>query len=149
MKSLAPLLKEPFCTEGTAKERLNINSMLVAQRARFERIIHRYKTQDSEPYLPMELHVLRLGEIAFASNRFELYMDYMHRIQARSPFLQTFIIQLAGVPGPDGGTYLATRRGAQGKGYSACLFCNLVSPKGGQQLVEATVKILKKLHEKE
>lgn len=149
VKSLEPLMKEPFCTEGTPQERLYRNSTLVAQRARFERIIHRYQTQATEPRLPMELHVLRLGDIAFASNRFELYMDYMHRIQARSPFMQTFIIQLAGVPGDDGGTYLATKRGAQGKGYSACLFCNQVSPKGGQQLVDETVKTLKKLHDKE
>jgi len=32
----------------------------------------------------MELHVVCLGDIAFTTNRFELYMDYMHRIQARS-----------------------------------------------------------------
>ena len=145
VKSLEPLMKEKFSTEGTPIERLSKNSQLVAQRARFQRIIHRYQTQKAEPRLPMEMHVLRLGDIAFASNRFELYMDYMHRIQARSPFLQTFVIQLAGVPGDDGGTYLATRRGAQGKGYSACLFCNQVSPAGGQQLVEQTVKTLQKL----
>ncbi len=149
VNSLTPLMQEKFCKEGPPDERLYKNSTLVAQRARFERIIHRYQTQKSEPRLPMELHALRLGDIAFASNRFELYMDYMHRIQARSPFLQTFIIQLAGVPGPDGGTYLATQRGAQGKGYSACLFCNQVSPAGGQQLVEQTLKTLQKLHDAE
>ncbi|MFA6929077.1 MAG: hypothetical protein WCT05_02040 [Lentisphaeria bacterium] len=149
VQSLTPLLEQDFCQEGTPKERLIRNSQLVAQRARFQRIIKRYETQAAEPRLPTELHVLRIGDIAFASNRFELYMDFMHRIQARSPFLQTFIIQLTGVPGPDGGTYLATTRGAQGKGYSACLFCNLVSPKGGQQLVDQTVKILEQLHEKE
>jgi hypothetical protein len=69
----------------------------------------------------------------------------MHRIQARSPFIQTFIVQLTGVPGPDGGTYLATERGAWGKGYSASRYCNIVSPQGGQELVEATVRLLKTL----
>ena len=56
------------------------------------------------------------------------------------------MIQLTGTPGPDGGTYLATERGAWGKGYSASRYCNLVSPKGGQELVEETVAILDDIH---
>ena len=68
-------------------------------------------------------------------------MDYQHRIQARSPFEQTFIVQL--VTGPNGcGSYLATERGEANKGYSASPYCNQVSPKGGQQLVEETLKAL-------
>jgi len=70
----------------------------------------------------------------------------MHRIQARSPFEQTFVVQLAGQPGNEGGSYLCTERGAWGRGYSASMFCNLVSPQGGQELVEETVKILKAIH---
>ncbi|MBP8989090.1 MAG: hypothetical protein KBG64_02610, partial [Clostridia bacterium] len=137
----------PFKLEGdNPKELLRYNSSLVSQRNRFRRIIERYETQDKEPKLPMEMHVLRIGDIAFASSRFELFMDYMHRIQARSPFEQTFVIQLAGTPGPDGGTYLATERAVRNKGYSACLFCNLVSPEGGQELVEETVRILEQLY---
>ena len=80
-----------------------------------------------------------MGEIAFATNRFELYMDYMHRIQARSPYLQTFIIQLCA---DEGGSYLATERGAANKGYSASLFCNQFSPDAGQELVEETLDML-------
>ena len=104
----------PFTTTGTPIEQLDANSTLVAERGRCRRIIVRYETQAAEPTLPMELHVIGIGDIAFASNRFELYMDYQHRIQARSPFEQTFIVQLAGTPGPEGGTYLATERGAWG-----------------------------------
>lgn len=141
-QNLQSLESETFAETGTPEERLSHDSRLIAQRNRFVRIIDRYDNQAAEPKLPMELHVLRLGDVAFATNRFELYMDYMHRIQARSPFAQTFVIQLTGVPGPDGGTYLATERGAANKGYSACLFCNLVSPQGGQELVDETVKIL-------
>ena len=74
-------------------------------------------------------------------------MDYQHRIQARSPFTQTFIVQLAGQPGVEGGSYLCTERGAWGKGYSASMYCNVVSPQGGQELVEETVAELKRLHE--
>ncbi|NLZ63196.1 MAG: hypothetical protein GX902_05255 [Lentisphaerae bacterium] len=139
--NLARLQEQEFVLEGgTARERLITNSRLSAQRNRCRRVIERYKSQDAEPKLPMELHVLRVGDIAFASNRFELYMDFMHRIQARSPALQTFIIQLAGSEvGSGGGSYLATRRGVAGKGYSATQYCNLVSPEGGQELVEETL----------
>lgn len=145
-RGLEELNQRPYKTDGTPKERLQANSILEASRNRFRRILERYALQKTEPRLPMELHVIRLGDIAFASNRFELYMDFQHRIQARSPFEQTFIIQLAAQPGPDGGTYLCTERGAWGKGYSASMYCNLVSPQGGQELVEETLKVLNDLH---
>ncbi len=146
VRELAVLNEKPFKTDGTPDEQLFHNSVLIAGRNRYIRIIQRYQTQDAEPKLPMELHVLRIGDIAFASNRFELYMDFQHRIQARSPFSQTFIVQLAAVPGTDGGTYLATERGAWGRGYSASMYCNVVSPQGGQELVDQTVKILKDIY---
>ena len=139
---LADLQARPFKTDGTPKENLTHNSILVAGRNRCQRIIDRYEKLDAEPKLPMELHALRIGDIAFATNRFELYMDYMHRIQARSPFEQTFVIQLCGVPGQDGGTYLATERGEWGRGYSASKYCNIVCAKGGQELVEESLRLL-------
>lgn len=135
----------PYVTEGgTPKDRLIKNSQLNSQRRRFKGAIERYRTQQDQPKLPMELHVVVLGDIAFVTSRFELYMDYMHRIQARSPFTQTFVVQLAAVPGDGGGSYLATERGAENLGYSATLFCNLVSPQGGQELVDETIKLLKR-----
>ncbi len=145
-QGLAELKQQPFKTDGTPKERLYANSCLAAGRNRFTNIVNRYQTQKTDPKLPMELHVLRIGEIAFASNRFELYMDFQHRLQARSPFAQTFIVQLAGQPGAGGGSYLCTERGAWGRGYSASMFCNLVSPQGGQELVEETLSVLKKIY---
>ena len=114
---------------------------------RFAEIIERWHKQKQQPKLPMELHVLRIGDVAFASNRFELYMDYQHRMQARSPFAQTFVIQIAGQPGDDGGgSYLCTERAAWGRGYGASVYCNLVSPQGGQELVDRTVEILKQIY---
>lgn len=147
VSELKKLEKQEFVTDGTPEENLKANSMLAAQRNRHKRIIDRYMAQKSNPTVPMELHVVRIGDISFASNRFELFMDFQHRIQARSPFVQTFIIQLAGQPGEDGGTYLATERGAWGKGYGASMYCNLISPEGGQELVEATVKALYELYQ--
>ena len=90
---------------------------------------------------------MRIGDFAFASNRFELFIDFMHRIQGRSPFTQTIIVQLTADPGTGGGSYLATKRAAANLGYSATLLSNQVSPKGGQQLVETTLEMLNKLKE--
>ena len=112
----------------------------------FRNVIFRWEQQRTDKTMPMELHVLNIGDIAFASNRFELFMDFQHRIQARSPFEQTFIIQLSSQPDMDRGSYLCTERGFEGRGYSASLFDITVSPKGGQQLVEETVKQLKELY---
>jgi hypothetical protein len=145
VKQFEELNRVPLATEGTPKERLIHDSTLIARRNRCKRILKRYEDQKTQPKLPMEMHVIRIGDIAFASNCFEMYMDYMHRIQARSPFGQTFIVQLAGTP-TDCGGYLATERGARGKGYSASLYCNQVAPEGGQELVEETVKVLKQIY---
>ena len=84
----------------------------------------------------------RIGDICFATNKFELYQDFMHRVQARSPFVQTFVTQLAG---GGGSSYLPTKRGIENKGYSASIFCNVVGPEGGQELVEFTLKTLNEM----
>ena len=138
---LRELEAQPFKSDGTPAEQLHHNSVLVARRNRCRGILARAEKQKTEPTCPIELHVARLGNIAFATNPFELYMDYMHRIQARSPFEQTFIVQLAGGSSDTAG-YLATERGVWGGGYSASLYCNQISPKGGQELVEQTLQRL-------
>jgi hypothetical protein len=102
-----------------------------------QRVIDRYQQQQAgklDPYT-MELHALRLGDVAIASNDFELFTDYGIQIKARSQALQTFVIQLAG-----GGTYLPTERAVRGGGYSAIIQSNRVGPEGGQVLVERTVE---------
>lgn len=145
VRQLDDLNKVAFAAEGTPRDRLIHDSTLIARRNRCKRILQRYEEQATQPSLQMELHVIRIGDVAFASNCFELYMDYMHRIQARSPFSQTFVVQLAGTPTACGG-YVTTERGAWGKGYSASLYCNQVSPEGGQELVEETVTALKAIY---
>ena len=74
----------------------------------------RYELEKTHPKFPVEVHVLRIGDMAIASNPFELYLDYGTQIQARSPAIQTFIVQLSG-----GGTYLPTKRSIAGGAYGA------------------------------
>ncbi len=104
-------------------------------RSRNVRAIAKYEDTQVHPTLGYNIHIIQVGPVAFASNPFELYMDFMHRIQGRSPFIQTFIVQLAG----GSGQYLPTQRGVEDKGYSASIFCNNVGPEGGQELVEYTL----------
>lgn len=105
-------------------------------------VVDRYERQQAgqiEPY-KMELHVLRLGDIAIATNSFELFTEYGIQMKARSPALQTFIIQLAGP-----GSYVPTARATAGGGYSAIPESNKIGPEGGQALTEQTVKVLESL----
>jgi hypothetical protein len=92
---------------------------------------------------PVEIHGVRLGDIAFATNPFELFLDYGIRIQARSPAAQTFIVQLAGRGIKNGGSYLPTERALKGGGYSACY--NVVGSEAGRVLVEETLKAITEL----
>ncbi len=147
-KGLEEAEKGSFTFDGTPEENLKANSIVMSQKGRYLRIINRYENQDLSP-LPMEMHVIRLGDIAFATNRFEIFCDYQHRIQARSPFEQTFIVQLCAQPELDNGSYLPTERGLWGKGFGASVYDNQVTPAAGQKIVEETVSILNKMAEKE
>src|SRR5690606_1982771 len=58
-------------------------------------VVRRHEQQKTNPMLAAEVHVVRLGEIAFATNPFEYYLDFGIQIKVRSPFVQTFLVQLA------------------------------------------------------
>ncbi len=61
-------------------------------------VVERYERQKAgtvEPFA-MELHVIRLGDVAIATNVFELFTEFGIQIKARSRAIQTFVIQLAG-----------------------------------------------------
>jgi len=83
---------------------------------------------------PTEFHVIRLGDIAMATNAFEMYLDYGIRIKARSKAVLTFVVQLS----CQESGYLPTEKAISGGGYSADKF--IVGPAGGQVLVDETVK---------
>ncbi|MGV3753910.1 MAG: hypothetical protein ACO1QS_00845 [Verrucomicrobiota bacterium] len=104
---------------------------------------HEAQAEQKEGMFQMELHALRLGDVAIASNPFELFTDYGVQMKARSPGIQTFVIQLAG-----SGGYLPTTRAVLGGGYSAVIQSSRVGPEGGQVLVEQTLVTWKELWKK-
>ena len=87
----------------------------------------------------VELHVLRLGDIAMATNPFELFLDYGVQIKGRSKAVLTFISQLT----CDTLGYLPTRRAVAGGDYSAVNY--EVGPIGGRALVDTTVNAINSL----
>lgn len=103
----------------------------------FEGVAERFERQQTEPTMPAEVHVVRLGDIAFASNPFEYYLDFGVYIKARSPALQTFLIQLTGP-----GTYVPSQRSFDGGGYGSMPASNPVGPEGGRQLAARTVELI-------
>lgn len=91
---------------------------------------------------PAELHVLRIGDIAMCTNRFEFYLDFGERIQARSKALQTFVVQLAGA-----GWYLPSQRSLEGGSYGAIIASTPIGPEGGKIIVENTLEEINKMFE--
>jgi hypothetical protein len=90
---------------------------------------------------PVELHVLRIGDAAVATNPFELFVDYGLRIKARSPAAQTLIVQIAA----GAGWYLPTARAVAGGGYGAMPAVSKVGPEGGDELVAETLRLIGEL----
>lgn len=107
-----------------------------AQR-RLRTMIAEYKAGGVKPEFSLELHVVRLGDVAIATNPFELYLDYGIRIQARSRAEQTLLIQIANGTGG----YLPSQK-AVAKHYGGLAADNRVGPEGGQLLVERTLEII-------
>jgi hypothetical protein len=103
----------------------------------YQATLERFENQKVEPHptFEMELHVVRIGDVAVCTNGFELFTDYGIRIKGRSKAVQTFVIQLVGP-----GTYLPTERAVRGGHYSAVVESNMVGPEGGQVLVDRTVE---------
>ena len=110
------------------------------QTKRNKAVIERYQTQNENTHLPIELHVLRLGDVAIATNPFELFLDFAIRMKARSKAKHTFVVQLA--CGGEG--YLPTQKAVDGCGYGAEVASNTVGPQGGQVLVEKSLELIDK-----
>ncbi len=138
----AALAAEQLAALGSADPMSAKYSTAYASRGFYQQVINLYHAQQRGECLtlPVELHVLRIGDVAMCTNRFELYLDYGDRIKGRSKALQTFVVQLAG-----DATYLPTARAIQGGSYGAFLAGTAIGPEGGQQIVEATVAAINEL----
>ena len=101
----------------------------------------RYEQQHTQNLVPIELHVMRFGDVAFATNPFELFLDFGNRIRARSRAKQTILIQLA----CDSLGYLPTERAEKGSHYSAYVSSGCVGHEGGNLLVRKTLEEINKM----
>lgn len=105
---------------------------------RANKTLSRHESQGSDPRYSMDLHVIRLGDAAIATNPFELYIEYGMQIKSRSRAHQTFLVQLTG----DRGLYLPTKEAVAGGAYGSRVADNAVGPEGGAALVERTVEVI-------
>ncbi|MBQ9734830.1 MAG: hypothetical protein IJV95_03110, partial [Clostridia bacterium] len=104
-------------------------------------IIARYELQKTINTFDIEAHFIRFGDIAIATNPFELFLDYGNQIRARSKAKQTFLIQLA--CGANG--YLPTEKAEKGGHYSAYVSSGYTGHEGGNLLVRETLNAINKM----
>lgn len=109
----------------------------------YREMVARYELMKTQPDAAQTVTIrgVRLGDVAFACNPFEYYLDYGILIKARSPFLQTFLVQLAG-----DGIYVPSLRSTVGGGYGSTPASNPVGPEGGLILAEETITMLNRLY---
>ena len=104
-------------------------------------ILERFRLQEKMNVLDTEVHIMRLGTVAFATNPFELFLDYGNQIRVRSKAEQTFLIQLC--CGSEG--YLPTKKAEEGGHYSAFISSGQIGHVGGDQLVRETLTRINEL----
>lgn len=104
-------------------------------------ILQRQELQNELDVIRIESHIARLGPIAFATNPFELFLNYGNQMKAGSPAEQTFVVQLAN--GYEG--YLPTAKAEKGGHYSGFHASGCVGHEGGELLVQETLTDIKKL----
>ena len=120
--------------KASKKERFEIGDMVNLHE--ISGIMKRFEEQKTTSFFSSEIHCARLGDVAFATNPFELFLDFGFRIKARSRAAQTFLIQLA----CDCGSYLPTKKAQKGGHYSAYVVSGITGYEGGDLLVERTVE---------
>ena len=103
--------------------------------------VMRWEEQHTKDIYPVEVHIARLGNMAIATNPFELFLDYGNQIRARSRARQTILIQLA----CGAGGYLPTAKAEKGSHYSAYVSSGHVGHEGGEMLVRKTTEEINKM----
>ena len=122
----------------------NINFVDNARMQIHSGTIARYNLQQNMDVFEIEIHVMRVGDVAFATNPFELFLNYGNQIRSRSLAKQTFLIQLC--CGSYG--YLPTEKAENGSHYSAFVSSGTAGHVGGEMLVRKTLSEINSLWEK-
>lgn len=104
-------------------------------------ILDRYQLQETVTLIKPEVHYVRLGNIAIATNPFELFLDYGNKMRARSHAQQTFLIQLA----CEAYGYLPTEKAENNGHYSAYVSSGYCGHEGGELLVSKTLDAIKRM----
>ncbi|MGC9317379.1 MAG: hypothetical protein ACP5KN_05000 [Armatimonadota bacterium] len=106
----------------------------------YQGVVERFELQQEDPHRPVRVHVVRLGDVAFGTNPFEYYLDFGIYIKARSPAVQTFLVQLAG-----SGSYVPSARSIAGGGYGSVPASTPIGPAGGRQVAEVTIETIQEM----
>ena len=107
--------------------------------------INRYQLQQELDMIEIEVHTVRLGDIVFCTNPFELFLNYGNQIRARSRAAQTFLVQLT--CGNFG--YLPTKRAEEGSHYSAYVSSGSFGHAAGEILVRESLQEIRRLFPEE
>ena len=97
-------------------------------------VIRRAAEQDEVKEYTFEMHVTRIGDVAFVTCPFELYLAYGQVIKARSEAKQTFIVEKCG-----SGGYLPTVTSENSVGYSGGINVGKVGHEGGFRFCDLAV----------
>lgn len=100
----------------------------------------RYSIDFSMRRLPVELHVVRIGDAAVVSAPFELGLDWGIRIQVQSPAVQTFVVQLTGMGG-----YLSKQMTDLQEADPVTLANTPIGSPGGSDLLHAAEAMLRSM----
>ena len=104
-------------------------------------VVRRGKDQVTNPDLTFEMHVARIGDVAFATCPFELYLAYGQSIKARSRAKQTFVVEQCG------GTYgyVPTPAAETARGYGGGVNNGQIGHEGAFKLCDRAVEGINRL----
>ena len=98
-------------------------------------VLRRAAEQDEVKELTFEMNVTRIGDVAFVTCPFELYLAYGQVIKARSAAAQTFIVTKCGSNG-----YLPTLISENSVGYSGGINVGKIGHEGGYRFCDLAVE---------
>ena len=105
-----------------------------------EAVLNRAAEQDTVKELTFEMNVTRIGDVAFVTCPFELYLAYGQIIKARSAAVQTFIVEKCG-----SGGYVPTPASEDSVGYSGGINVGKVGHEGAYRFCDLAVEGIGKM----